>query len=279
VKCFWKEGVAVGLWAFDSMVYLYAISLFFYYLAFIQKNRLFQRFGMVTLSLVWGLQTLFFVWRGFTQGELSLFTLFESLLFYSWLLVGLSLAIHLWFRIDLFILLSNLIGLTAFVLAFVAERNATGLSFPEEMVSELLVIHVTLAILSYVAFSFSFIFSMMYLIQYRLLKRKKWHPRFRLPSLEKAEQFSYHFNIVGFPLLAISLLLGLIWAHLRLSFNYWFDPKIVTSFMILILYGHFLFLRHRRVQGERLAWTNLLSFLMVCTNVVVSMLWSSFHRW
>ncbi len=269
----------MGLWMFDSLVYLYVISLFFYYLAIVQKNRLLRRFGMVTLSLVWGLQTLFLIWHGFVQGQLSLFSLFESLLFYSWLFVGLSLAIHHWFRVDLFILLSILIGLTAFVLAFVAERNANGLAFPEGLVSELLVIHITLAILSYVAFSFSFIFSMMYLFQYRILKRKQWNPRFHLPSLEKTEQLSYYFNLAGFPLLAVSLLLGIIWAHLRLAFNFWLDPKMITSFIVLFLYGYFLILWHKGVQGEKLAWNNVLSFLMVCINVVATMFWSSFHRW
>jgi HemX protein len=66
---------------------------------------------------------------------------------------------------------------------------------------------------------------------------------------------------------------------LRLSFNFWLDPKIVTSFIVLALYGYFLVIWHRGVRGERLAWMNVLSFLMVCTNVVVSMFWSSFHRW
>ncbi len=275
-----QEGVGlVGLFVFDGMVYLYVISLFFYYMAFIRKEEGFRRLGLAVLGLVWVLQTLFFVAHELFQERWTLLTLFESLLFYSWLLVGLTLVIQRWIRSDLFILCSILIGMTAFVLALVAGRNTNDLPMPEGLVSELLVIHVTLAILSYVAFTFAFLFAMMYLFQEKHLKRKRWHLRLRLPSLEQTESLMYWCNMAGVPLLAVSLLLGLVWAHLRLTFNFWRDPKIVSSFIVLALYGHFLLAWLRGMRGERLAWLNVLAFLMVCINVVVSMVWSSFHRW
>ena len=65
----------------------------------------------------------------------TLLTLFESLLFYSWLLVGLTLVIERWISSDLFILCSILIGMTAFVLALVAGRNTNDLPMPEGLVS------------------------------------------------------------------------------------------------------------------------------------------------
>ncbi len=39
--------------------------------------------------------------------------------------------------------------------------------------SELLIIHITMAILSYGAFSVSFVFSALYLVQYNLLKKEE----------------------------------------------------------------------------------------------------------
>ncbi len=42
----------------------------------------------------------------------------------------------------------------------------------EQLVSELVYVHVGMAIISYATFTVSFIFSIMYLLQYRLLKRK-----------------------------------------------------------------------------------------------------------
>lgn len=47
-------------------------------------------------------------------------------------------------------------------------------AFSGQLVSELLVIHITMAILSYGAFSLSFVFSVLYMFQYHLLKKKKW---------------------------------------------------------------------------------------------------------
>jgi len=270
---------SLGLFVFDGMVHLSVITLFFYYSALIRKERVFRRLGFFTLLFVWLLQTAFFVGGGWLKGQWTLLSVFESLLFYSWLLVGLTLVVHVWFQTELFILCSTLIGMTAFVFALVADRHAVNLPMPQALVSELLVIHVTLALFSYVAFTFAFLFAMIYLFQEKHLKRKRWQFRFRLPSLEQMESLSYVCNIVGFPLLVVSLLLGFVWAYLRLPFNFWLDPKIVTSLIVLALYGYTLFSWHRGVRGEWLAWMNVLAFVMVCVNVVVSMFWSSFHRW
>lgn len=261
------------------MVYLYVISLFFYYFALIRKEGSFRRLGFAVLALVWVLQTAFFLVPMFKGEPRTILSLFESLLFYSWLLVGLTLLLQRWVRSEVFILCSVAIGMTAFVLALVAGRQDAALSMPEGLVSELLVIHVTLALLSYVAFTFAFLFAMMYLFQQKTLKRKQWQFRGRLPSLEQTESLAYVSNLIGVPLLAVSLLLGLVWAHLRLSFNFWLDPKIVTSFLMLAFYGYFLILWLRGDRGERLAWLNVLAFLTVCVNVFVSMGWTSFHRW
>ena len=64
------------------------------------------------------------------------------------------------------------------------EASAVG----EALISELLFIHITFAILSYAAFSLSFVFSTLYLILYHVLKQKKWTKQFsRFPSLQQAE--------------------------------------------------------------------------------------------
>ncbi len=61
-------------------------------------------------------------------------------------------------------------------------------------------VHVGMAIISYATFTVSFIFSIMYLLQYRLLKKKKWNARLRrLGNLPKLESMSYGLNLFSVP--------------------------------------------------------------------------------
>ena len=69
----------------------------------------------------------------------------------------------------------------------------------QQLISELLLIHITMAILSYGAFSLSFVFSLLYLLQYNLLKEKKWGKRlWRITDLSKLENMSYVLNVMGY---------------------------------------------------------------------------------
>ena len=126
----------------------------------------------------------------------------------------------------------------------------------EQLVSELLLIHITLAILSYGAFTLSFVFSLLYLIQYDLLKRKKWGKRLiRLGDLAKLEQIVLYLAVIGVPLLIVSLILGIQWAYIKVPDVSWYDMKIIGSFILLIAYSIYLYLKIRKqLYGRTLAY-------------------------
>ena len=105
----------------------------------------------------------------------------------------------------------------------------------QQLISELLLIHITMAILSYGAFSLSFVFSLLYLIQYDLLKRKKWGKRLiRIGDLSKLDHFSYVLNVIGVPMMLLSLILGMHWAYIKVPELTWYDTKILGSFIVLM---------------------------------------------
>jgi HemX protein len=151
----------------------------------------------------------------------------------------------------------------------------------EKLVSELLLIHITMAILSYGAFSLSSVFSLLYLIQYDLLKRKKWGKRLmRLADLSKLEQLSYILAVIGVPMLMLSLILGLQWAILKVPGMPWYDIKIIGSFIVLTAYSIYLYLRiARNISGKSIALWNIGSFLVVLINFFLLGKLSSFHFW
>ncbi len=80
-------------------------------------------------------------------------------------------------------------------------------------------------------------FSIMYLLQYRLLKKKKWNARLRrLGNLPKLESMSYGLNLFSVPFFLLAILLGCIWGYTKLDNFHWYDTKVIGSFVVLFVY-------------------------------------------
>ncbi|HZG70955.1 MAG TPA: cytochrome c biogenesis protein CcsA, partial [Chondromyces sp.] len=182
---------------------------------------------------------------------------------------------------DFTVFFTNIIGFILMVIHTFAPVQIASDAVAEKLVSELLLIHITMAILSYGAFSLSFIFSLLYLLQYRLLKMKKWNQRlWRLGDLQQLEKLSYILNAIGVPLLLLSLILGVTWKTIKLPDVSWFDAKIVTSFILLTIYSTFLYLKHaKQMYGKTLALLNSAAFLIILINFFLVSRLSSFHFW
>jgi HemX protein len=125
------------------------------------------------------------------------------------------------------------------------------------------------------------VFSVLYLIQYDLLKRKKWGRRLlRIADLSKLEHMSYVLNVIGVPMLILSLILGMQWAYIKVPDMHWYDTKVIGSFVVLAVYGIYLYLRVAKgLFGKSLALWNLASFLIVLINFFLFGKLSTFHFW
>ncbi|WP_251549426.1 cytochrome c biogenesis protein [Neobacillus muris] len=265
----------------ELSVVLYAFSVLLYFFDFIHHNRKANRIAFWLLAFVWVLQTVFLFFYMKETGRFPVLTIFEGLYFYAWVLVTLSIAINHLLRVDFIVFFTNILGFTVMAIHTFAPMQVDSHVMAKQLVSELLLIHVTMAILSYGAFSLSFVFSLLYLLQYDLLKRKKWGKRLlRLADLEKLERLSYISAVIGVPLLLLALILGLQWAFLKLPGMPWYDIKIIGSFILLIAYSIYLYLHTaRNLSGKKLALWNAGSFLIVLINFFLFGQLSSFHIW
>ena len=265
----------------ELMVILYALSVMLYFIDFLNQNRKANKIAFWILSIVWVLQTIFLFLYMFKTGRFPVLTLFEGLYFYAWILITLSLVINRLLRMDFTVFFTNMIGFAIMAVHTFAPVQMESQAMAEQLVSELLLIHITMAILSYAAFSLSFIFSLLYLLQYRLLKMKKWSQRlWRLGDLDKLTKFSYVSNVIGVPMLLLSLILGVIWKFIKLPDVSWYDAKIITSFILLIIYGIYLYLKVRKgLYGKSLALLNTAAFLIILINFFLVSRFSSFHFW
>ncbi|MEH7354285.1 cytochrome c biogenesis protein [Neobacillus drentensis] len=265
----------------ELTVVLYAFSVLLYFFDFIHHNRKANRIAFWLLAFVWVLQTVFLVFYMKETGRFPVLTIFEGLYFYAWVLVTLSIVINHLLRVDFIVFFTNILGFTVMAIHTFAPMQYHSHIMAEKLMSELLLIHITMAILSYGAFSLSFVFSSLYLLQYDLLKRKKWGTRLiRLADLEMLEKSSYILAVIGVPMLLLSLILGLQWALLKVPGMPWYDMKIIGSFLLLTAYSIYLYLRIvKNLSGRKLAIWNTASFLIVLINFFLFSQLSSFHLW
>jgi HemX protein len=267
-------------WIYDLIIYLYAISVLLYFSDFMSRNPKANRIAFWVLTIVWGLQTIFFVSRMIDKNYLPVITQFETLFFYSWLLVTLSLIMNYFFRIDFFLFFTNVVGFAIMVMNLFSDPDVDP-KIGAEISSHIMFIHITLAFLSYAAFLLSGVSSLMYIIQDRLLKEKRWTPLLkRLPSIGQLSHFSYLLVLFGVPLLVLSLILGSIWAYKILPDPFWLDPKVWFSILVLIAYSIYLY--GKTVSGwigRKLALWNMVAFVTVLINYLISRNISIFHQW
>ncbi|NRD76027.1 cytochrome c biogenesis protein CcsA [Bacillus sp. BRMEA1] len=265
----------------ELTVVLYAFSVLLYFFDFLHQNRKANRVAFWLLAFVWIFQTAFLIFYMVKTGRFPVLTIFEGLYFYAWVLVTLSIGINHLLRVDFIVFFTNILGFTVMAIHTFAPMQYHSHVMAKQLVSELLLIHITMAILSYGAFSLSFVFSLLYLFQYDLLKRKKWGKRLiRIADLEKLERLSYIFAVIGVPMLLLGLILGLQWALIKLPGMPWYDSKIIGSFLLLTAYSIYLYFRTVKNQsGKKLALWNVASFLIVLINFFLFGRLSSFHLW
>jgi HemX protein len=268
-------------WMYDVIIMVYALSVLGYFIDFLHNNRKANVIAFWLLSIVWGLQTVLLFLKLLQVNQFPFFSIFEGLFIYVWLIVTLSLVINWFFTVDFFVFFANVFGFIIMSLHLFAPKENITSQAAQQLMSELLIIHISMAMLSYGAFSLAFIFSIMYIFQHHLLKKKKWGKRLiRLGNLSQLESLAYSSTIIAVPMLSLSLVLGIIWAYIKIEAFHWYDAKVLLSFFVIIIYSIYLYLKvGRGMQGKDLAFWNIAGFLVILINLFLSGELTSFHLW
>ncbi|MCG1022162.1 inner membrane protein YpjD [Sutcliffiella horikoshii] len=266
---------------YELTILIYALSVLLYFIDFLQHNQKANKTAFWLLAIVWVLQTVFLFLRMLDTGRFPILTLYEGMYFYTWVLITFSLVINRILRVDFIVFFTNVIGFLVLALHTFTPIQHESQVVAQALVSELLIIHITMAILSYGAFSLSFAFSMLYVIQYKLLKEKKWGKRLlRIQDLAKLDHMSYVLNVIGVPMLLLSLILGSIWASVKLSEFQWYDMKVIGSFIVIAAYSYYFYQRLAKgISGKAIANWNIAAFLVVLINFFLFGRLSNFHFW
>ncbi len=172
-----------------------------------------------------------------------------------------------------------------FLIPFVIVTTAAGLVLPESASAPaqaathgtLFALHVTLAILAYAAFTFSFVLSVLYLIQDRQLRHHRTGLLFaRLPALEVIGHMNRTSVAIGLSTLTLSLAIGL--ARASIFWTNLADPKIAWALITVVVYGFLLWMDRRGWKGPRVAVLSIFGFgVVIFSYTVVNLYFSRAH--
>jgi cytochrome c-type biogenesis protein CcsB len=137
----------------------------------------------------------------------------------------------------------------------------------------LLTVHVAVAIVAYGAFSVAFGGAILYLLQRD--DAVDW-----LPSSAVLDELSYRSVIIGFPMMALVIILGAVWADVAWG-TYWsWDPKETASLVTWLVYGGYLHARSvRGWRGIRSALLLLLGFGLTLLTYFGNLFFGGLHSY
>jgi ABC-type transport system involved in cytochrome c biogenesis permease subunit len=155
----------------------------------------------------------------------------------------------------------------AFLLVFVPAIGPSRYVFPSNGVRVgWLVVHIVFLLAAYAALAFSMVASFLYLAQERRIKsrfakagpgRKEsmWISFDWLPPLDTLERIAHVTLLIGFPCMTLGLLVGSLLAQESVGPAYFFDPKVLLSFGMWVLYVVLLHIRYNSgLRGRKAAY-------------------------
>ena len=217
-------------------------------------------------------------------GHAPLTNMYESVVFFSWTIIALYLAIEWIFK-------TRMIGAFAVPFAFLAMAYGSFSSNISKSISPLvpalqsnwLIAHVITCFVGYAAFAVAAALGIMYLLKNRSqsasqsLKEESDH----LPSLSFLDDLIHKTMIFGFIWLSAGIISGAIWANSAWG-TYWsWDPKETWSLITWFFYAITLHARYTRGwSGRRIAWLAILGIVSVLfTYYGVNFLLSGLHSY
>ena len=222
--------------------------------------------------------TLYLGHQYYTLGVQPVIGMKAALSFFAWTIIGAYLIFHLKFK--LMILGSFITPLAACLMIISATIPGSEVVVTPAFKSLWLTFHVAISFLGDGMFALAFIAAIMYLMQERQIKNKRFGSLYtRLPSLQTLDTINHYSLMYGFPFLTVGMVMGAIYAQNILGTYWQWDPKEVWSLITWLFYAALL---HARIgmgwRGRRAAIMSIIAFLVLIFAFVGVSLWlSDYH--
>jgi len=202
---------------------------------------------------------------------------------------------------EIFTILALAICFSYFLLELVTDIRGTGpfiiiISFIFQLISSIFIqnmvaveevlknnllgAHVISALLGYSGFTISAVYGFLYLVLYKDIKLNKFGLIFnRLPNLEVLEKLSFYSAVIGFITLTISIIIGIIWLPIAFPDFSFFDPKLISTALVWILYGIGISNKvFGKWRGRKLVQLSISGFILAILSIILSnFIANSFH--
>lgn len=264
-----------------SVLAAYVVASIHAILAFANKRRSLERVSLAALLIGFLIQTVSLVIYWVQDGHYPLFGIRETFSFLAWTLAATYGLLLYRYRslVALGMLTLPLIAILTFF-ASVSQINLTSeASLASAGAAWLFPVHATLLVFAYASFFVVFAASVMYLLQERELKLKIFSGIFhRLPSLSTVNEIATGAAGVGFTLLTLGLISGMLWSSSRDGRLWHNDPKEVFAVLTWLLYLGLIFYRSTaKWRGRSAAWLGVAGFAMVLCTFIGARLLGSYH--
>jgi cytochrome c-type biogenesis protein CcsB len=250
-------------------------------LAFINKRKLFESISLGALIFAFATHTTALIEDWVKEGRYPLFQLQETVSFLAWMLVvGYGIALYLYRTQALGVLMLPLVTVLTFYAAITPENRQRSISEITNGSGDwLFPLHTTIFVMAYASFFIAFAASIMYLLQERELKLKTFSAIFhRLPSLPTIDRLESTATGIGFTLLSLGIMTGMIWSSSRYGKLWHNDPKEIFALLTWLLYLALIYYRQRSAwPGRKAAWMGVLGFALVLCTFLGSRFMGSYH--
>jgi cytochrome c-type biogenesis protein CcsB len=211
------------------------------------------RYGTILAVNAFGFLTASIITRWIAAGHGPFSNMYEFSLAFAWGALGIYFYFESQYHARSLGLLVLPISLGMLVYATTVPDDIQPL-VPALQQNLLLTVHVATAVAAYGAFAVASGAAVLFLVQRK--KGMSW-----LPERTTLDEVGYRSVMIGFPMMALTIILGAIWADIAWG-RYWsWDPKETAALVTWLMYGGYL---HARVirgwRGERSAYLLLLGF-------------------
>jgi HemX protein len=222
--------------------------------------------------------------------------LFLALLFHVYYLISMTMELNhppITNKFEIFSIIAASIAFSYFILELLTDIRGTGafiiffsLVFqtisslfivhnyvvPEVLRNRLLGLHVINALLGYSGITISAVYGLLYMMLYKNIKANKFGLVFnRLPSLEILERLSFYSAVIGFVLLTVAMIIGMVWLPGAFPHFSYFDPKLIGTVFVWLIFGIGILSKVLgAVYGKRVILFSLIGFAVAILSLIVT---------
>jgi len=206
-----------------------------YLVFFFSQNTQVRKIARIILLVSGILQTLYIISRYVQVGHTPITSQHEAVVFFAWSTTWAYLSFRWRYTVKNFGTLVTLLIFVLLLVSSVSSRDVTPLV--PALQSLWLPVHAGVSLVAYGFLSLAFCGGIMYLLQERELKSKRFGYFFsRFPSLESLDQLNSHCLTAGFVFLTLGIVTGSIWARQAWGTYWQWDPKETWSLITWFIY-------------------------------------------